>query len=256
MPGRALRADQRAPHTAGQSADQRQDGDGPAPPALGTTGRLLQRVRRLRRALRGAWFDRRLGVETRNRVITSSRSSEHFGYEAADVWQLEKVLPRREVGPDDVLVDVGAGKGRVLLFAVRHYALRRVIGVELMPQLAAVARRNVSARPEPERCRMTIVEADAATWRVPEDATVFHLFNPFGGATFRSFLASVVESQRRRPRLVRLVYSHGRHHRDVLDAGFEVVRVRPRYALYQRHPNQEDPLAEPLRAGQGPDDPQ
>jgi hypothetical protein len=204
---------------------------------MGLVGKTRQRARRLRRALQGAWFDGRLGVETSRRVEMPGHVGDHHAYEAADVWQLPKVLPRHEVSPNDVLVDVGAGKGRVLLFAVHHYAFLGVVGVELLPELAAVARANVRARPTDEQARMTIVEADAASWTVPDDATVFHLFNPFEGDTFRAFLAAVIESQRRRPRLLRLVYTHGLQHKDVLDAGFELVRLRPRYALYQRRPS-------------------
>ena len=44
----------------------------------------------------------------------------------------------------DVFLDLGAGKGRMLLAASR-YPFRRVIGVELSDRLAAIARSNVAA---------------------------------------------------------------------------------------------------------------
>jgi SAM-dependent methyltransferase len=195
-----------------------------------------RRLRRMRRAVQGAWFDWRLGVETSRAAATPDHVGDRHGYEAADVWQLPKVLPRHEVGYDDVLVDVGAGKGRVLLFAIRYYPFRRVVGVEISPELAAVARENVRVLTSDEQARVQVVEVEAATWTVPDDATVFHLFNPFRGDTLRAFLAAVVRSQRRCPRIVRLVYTHGQQHDDVLDAGFEAVRSRPRYTLYRRRP--------------------
>lgn len=209
---------------------------GPAPSPMGPIGKVRQQARRLRRAVQGSWLDRRLGVETRRAAMLSGHVGDNHGYEAADVWRLPKILPRHEVAPSDVLVDVGAGKGRVLLFAARTYPFRRLIGVELVPELAAAARANIAARPAAERARMTVVEADAASWTVPDDATVFHLFNPFDGDTFRAFLAEVVESQRRRERVLRLLYTHGHLHDDVMRAGFRVVRERPRYTLYLRGP--------------------
>jgi hypothetical protein len=81
--------------------------------------------------------------------------------------------------------------------------------------------------------RVSLVEADAANWPVPDDATVPHLFNPFSGDTFHAFLAAAIASQRRHPRPL---YTHGHLHRSVLDAGFTAVRARPRYALYERRP--------------------
>jgi SAM-dependent methyltransferase len=202
-------------------------------------GRLAgarRRARRLCRAARGAWFDWRAGVETSRRVTLPDHVGDRHGYEAADVWQLPKVLRPREVDSRDVLVDVGAGKGRVLLYALRRYSFRRVVGVEVSPRLAAVARANVRALPPRQQARVSVVEADVASWPVPDDATVFHLFNPFHGDTFRAFLMSVVASQRRRRRPIRLLYTHGHQDDDLRAAGFEPVRSRPRYALYLRRP--------------------
>lgn len=196
--------------------------------------RLRRPLRRLRRLVRGVWFDWSLGVETTRKATTPNHVGDCHGYEPADVWQLRKLLPPHEVGADDVFVDVGAGKGRVLLFVARYYSCRQVIGVEISPELAAFARANVRALAADELARVSVVEADAASWAVPDDATVLHLFNPFQGETFRAFLAAAVKSQRQRPRLLRLLYTHGNRHDDVLAAGFEVVRTQPRFTLYQR----------------------
>ncbi len=197
---------------------------------------LRRRVRRLRRAAYGAWFDWRGGVET----TTDVRSADHVGdrhvYQPTDVWDLPKVLPVRETGPDDVFVDVGSGKGRVVLFAARRYPFRRVVGVEVSGELHALARRNVAALGPACRDRVELVNADVNDWAVPDDATVFHLFNPFRGETFLGFLDGVAASQRRRPRVVRMVYTPPVLHDDVVAAGFAPVRVRPRFTLYRRLP--------------------
>jgi SAM-dependent methyltransferase len=234
--GRKSRIDPITHSTAVISDEYRGTETGPAHSERSVGGKVRQCIRRLRRALQGAWFDWRLGVKTSRRLTLPDYDRDHHGYEAADVWQLPKLLPRHEIGPFDVFVDVGAGKGRVLMYAVRYYNFFRVVGVELSPELAAIARENVQARPAAEQNRIVIVEADAASWTVPDDATVFHMFNPFRGDAFRAFMAGMVESQIRRPRLLRLVYTHGQHHKDVLDAGFEMVRKRPRFALYERRP--------------------
>ena len=49
-----------------------------------------------------------------------------------------------EVDSDDVFIDLGSGKGRMVLAAAARYPFKRVIGVELAEQLHEVARANVA----------------------------------------------------------------------------------------------------------------
>ena len=49
-------------------------------------------------------------------------------------------------------VDLGAGKGRIMLLA-SDYPFRRVLGVELIPELQAIATRNIARyRPASRQC--------------------------------------------------------------------------------------------------------
>lgn len=197
---------------------------------------LTRRLRRLRRAAYGAWFDWRGGVETTAEVAGSEHVGDRHVYQPADVWRLPGILPARDVSPDDVLVDVGSGKGRVVLFAVHRYPFRRIIGVEVSAELHAVAERNLDTLDTERRSRVELCRGDVSHWPLPDDTTVLHLFNPFGAATLRAFLAEVAASQRRRPRLVRMVYIRPVLHGDVVAAGFDVLRSRPGFTLYRRLP--------------------
>jgi SAM-dependent methyltransferase len=120
------------------------------------------------------------------------------------------VLPRAlrylGVSDDDVFADFGCGKGRVVLQAAR-WPFRRVIGVEISPDLADIAREGLAARRHQQRCRnVEIVVADITQYRVPDDLTIGYLYHPFRGETFDAFLGAVVESMDRCPRRVRLIY--------------------------------------------------
>jgi predicted RNA methylase len=70
-------------------------------------------------------------------------------------------------------IDLGSGKGRVLLMAA-EYPFRRIVGVELLPELDAVARENTAREP-----RIECVVADARTFTFPDEALVVFMFNPF-----------------------------------------------------------------------------
>lgn len=112
-------------------------------------------------------------------------------------------------GPADVLVDFGSGKGRILVVAAT-FPYGRIVGVEYVPALTAAARENI-ARAQPRlRCRhVEFVTTDAASWPIPDDATVLYFSNPFSGRILDEVLARIEESLTRAPRRISLIsHSH------------------------------------------------
>src|SRR5271166_5299034 len=75
-------------------------------------------------------------------------------------------------------VDVGAGKGRAILLAAQQ-PFRKVIGVELNPDLASIARRNVGLSFERCKARIRVVQEDAANFHWPKGPLLVYLYNPF-----------------------------------------------------------------------------
>jgi hypothetical protein len=180
---------------------------------------------------------RRAGVEAlerRARIRTHGRIDLHelgvagrhrVHYEPSPWLALRRVLPRREVGPDDVLIDLGSGKGRIVYQAAKRYDLGRVIGVELSAELTAAARANLAGRHGALRCAdIELVTADVLDYDLPDDVTIVYLHNPFTGPVFAGVVARLLASQERRPRPLRIVYSNPVEERQLLDAGFEVHR--------------------------------
>jgi cyclopropane fatty-acyl-phospholipid synthase-like methyltransferase len=139
------------------------------------------------------------------------------------------VLPRalRYVGvsKEDTFVDFGSGKGRVLHQAAKH-PFRRVIGVEISPELAQAARSALEANKRRYRCRdVEIVVSDAADFRVPDDMTIAYLYNPFRDETLDAVLRNIVASMDRNPRLIRLIYVRPDQWERVLATGrFRLVK--------------------------------
>lgn len=146
--------------------------------------------------------DWRRGVKTRG--FTASAS---FGFSPAVVhsyegtpWELIRAaFDALEVDESDVLLDYGCGKGRVL-FEARRYPFRRIIGVDIVPELVEVARSNLR---EDSRCH--IEHADAADYAIPDDVTIIYLFNPFEGSSLEVVGGRIAESMRRRARPMRVL---------------------------------------------------
>jgi SAM-dependent methyltransferase len=157
-------------------------------------------------------LDRRYGLpaETWRRIDLDEFTLEHpeRSYYHPSPWGvLGRVLAAQEVEPDDVFLDLGCGFGRVVIEATL-YPFRRVLGVEIVPELVKRAGLAVAANNRRSRCQATIVLADASTFCIPDDVTVIFMNNPFLGETFKRVIANIIESVDRAPRRVRLVYLH------------------------------------------------
>jgi hypothetical protein len=110
-------------------------------------------------------------------------------------WQVE-------IKHDDVLVDVGCGKGRVFAWWLWLGLKNRMIGIELNPAIARETAKRFSAHKQVE-----ILAGDAIE-QLPSNGTLFWLFNPFGGSVMREF-SSVLK--RKCSSSARVVYARSKH---------------------------------------------
>jgi SAM-dependent methyltransferase len=151
--------------------------------------------------------------------------SDRLGYLPSAWRTLPRALRHIGVSPDDVFVDFGCGKGRVVHQAAKR-PFRKVIGVEISPVLAETARGIVAARANQYRCRdVEIVLADAREFPVPDDLTIAYFLHPFHGATLDTVLGNIVASVDRNPRRVSIIYSYPLAANQVLATGrFRLVR--------------------------------
>jgi SAM-dependent methyltransferase len=160
-------------------------------------------------------FDARYGTDTSGRLEPSSlgiadaelreRAIVYLASpEKVTRWMLDNV----EVIPHErSFVDLGCGKGRVLLVAAQR-PFRSVIGVELSPELSTIARHNLERFPARFRkCQELRVEnADATSFDFPDTDLLIHLYHPFEpditGRALQRLHASILE----RPRRVTIAY--------------------------------------------------
>jgi len=131
-----------------------------------------------------------------------------IGYVASAWRTLPRALHYIGVSPDDVFIDFGCGKGRVVHQAAKR-RFRKVIGVEISPALAEAAREALAAGKRRHRCKdVEIVVADAREYRVPDDLTVVYFFHPFFGETLDAVLEGIIASIDRNPRRLSIIYSY------------------------------------------------
>jgi len=105
------------------------------------------------------------------------------------------------------LIDVGAGMGRAVLLAA-EFPFRAVIGVELNPTLARIARKNAALWRAAGRALapMRIVCRDALEYEFPPGPCVVFLFNPFHAPVMRRLLTHCAASFAGRAGQLDLIY--------------------------------------------------
>ena len=148
---------------------------------------------------------------------------------------LPRALHYLGVSDRDTFIDFGCGKGGVVHQAAKR-PFRRVIGVEISPVLAEIARTNLAARRHQHRCRnVEIVVSDVTDFSVPDDLTIGYLFHPFRNETLDALLRGIVDSIDRRPRRVRLIYVCPAQSSQVLATGRFRLLKEPRSRLLDTH---------------------
>lgn len=118
---------------------------------------------------------------------------------------LERLLPGIPLSSDDVLIDYGCGKGRAICFFAARTHLRKVIGVEISDEWAAIAAENARALRRRKTRDLEVVQGNAVEFD-SSLGTVFYFFHPFGEKTFEAVVANIKEGLMRKPRKIKLVY--------------------------------------------------
>ena len=131
----------------------------------------------------------------------------------------------RPLAPIDqyTFIDLGAGMGRAMLLA-SGYPFRLVIGVEMHPTLARIARENLSYWRAAEKTQvpMRMFCRDASAFPLPAGPCVVFLFNPFGAPVLRRLLRAWKQTLADRPRQLDILYVNNEQERVLRrEPGFE-----------------------------------
>jgi hypothetical protein len=133
--------------------------------------------------------------------VIHSRHKEQGAHhvQSADYCELERVFASIAIGPEEVLVDVGCGKGRVLNFWLGKGYTNRLIGVEIDEQVARQTAQRLQPYPNVTIVCGNILDA------LPANGTLFFAYNPFDEETVRQF-RDVLGQRFTGTRGVRVVY--------------------------------------------------
>lgn len=127
-----------------------------------------------------------------------------FDFEANAHSTIIKAIRLVRLAPSDVVFVLGCGQGR----AVCHFArqrIRKVVGVELEPQLCEAAKKNGQTLTG-RKAEIEIHNIDAALEDTSE-GTVFFMFNPFGEQTLRMVLKNIEATLNGTSKSITIIYA-------------------------------------------------
>jgi len=159
-------------------------------------------------------FDWRYGTDTMGWVAEDglapgSENEVHSApYRATKARPFLQLLKELELPHESTFVDIGSGKGRVLLIASK-YGFRHVRGIEFSGHLCELARKNVEIFAKRNRLNLSIevVETDATSYSFAVDERVFFMYNPFDDVILRKVVDNLKHSVRTNPRSIWVIYN-------------------------------------------------
>jgi len=144
-----------------------------------------------------------VGLRTRLREIFAGEK-----YQPIEADQFHEMIAALGIDCGEfTFIDMGSGKGRALLLAA-EYPFRRIIGVEILPELHAVAEQNFRRfKDERQKCfQLQSWCGDARDFEFPDEPTLLYLFNPFYEPVLKDVLEKLRTSLSDRPRKFVLLY--------------------------------------------------
>jgi SAM-dependent methyltransferase len=167
----------------------------------GTAGFVKRQLRYQACSFLGARWDRKYGVDTSGQI---------------DLIDIDVVGPNRDSGyasvstspsayaflsahfPADwkefTFVDVGCGKGRVLMLAALQ-GFETIIGIEFAPLICQIAEQNLAGFSARGPCKWSIVNADATAVDLPSDVPLLiYCFNPFKAEIWERFVPVLLKA--------------------------------------------------------------
>ena len=157
-------------------------------------------------------FDARVDTTASN-LATATRlagAAAGAGYQPTDPELFHAMMRQLDIDFSRfTFLDLGSGKGRALLLA-SGYPFRRILGVELLPELHRIALANI-ANYRSERQRCALIESvceDARDFDFPPEPLVLYLFNPLPEPALRSVLDRFSASLAEHPRDAYVLYAN------------------------------------------------
>ena len=177
------------------------------------------------------FFDLRYGIDSSQNVsldklnfqITNKTEGVEYGTIAP--YFIQKILELVKFDTSDIFVDLGCGKGRVLLIASK-FNIKKVIGIEFSPELYLIAQNNIgncSSNNHFNTEKINIIQKDVLEYVFNHHETVFYLYNPFSNKILNMICDQIKGSLIINIRRIIIIYVNPRFLEILIEKGFTQI---------------------------------
>jgi tRNA1(Val) A37 N6-methylase TrmN6 len=172
--------------------------------------------------LHGYWEDCRYGLSTASWVsvdnfdVDQDKQLNSSPYAPTTNLSLKSILKKLNLQHKNVFLDLGCGKGRVLLFAITE-GFKYIRGVEFSPILQNIAKKNCEQflakkclsqqkRRQKLRQQIQILEMDARDYQFLGDEGIIFMFDPFSKEVLKTVIKNMKKSLAEQKNNLTIIY--------------------------------------------------
>ena len=138
---------------------------------------------------------------------------------------LEKLLTvfRRLSSVTSIIVDLGCGKGRVMMVAA-YFGFNQIAGVDFAKELCEEATSNMKRmQSDIPGIDWKVIHANVLDYAIQSRDSVFFMFNPFVEESLNVFLDKLEESGKLFPRKTYFIYASPLHASFLENRGYKII---------------------------------
>jgi SAM-dependent methyltransferase len=129
-------------------------------------------------------------IKNENLVVDNKYSLKHStAYQAVWCRNLREIFD--EANKTNYLfknfIDIGSGKGKACFYANKKCNFELIVGIEFSKPLVDIANRN---NKKINSKKVIFINADASTYRLPNESNLIFLFNPFSEVILERFITN------------------------------------------------------------------
>ena len=148
-------------------------------------------------------------------------------YQPSKTYEVHKIF--KEINTKDrIFLDVGSGKGIILLLATEFY-FSKIYGIEINENLFRISMNNLENLNDN---RVKIINSDVFNLNknIFDSIDIFYIFNPFNFDDMDKFVAKLVESYHRKKRCIDIIYTCSQY--DIIFKKYHEIMEKKHYRFF------------------------
>ena len=169
------------------------------------------------------FFDLFYNVETQFREGKTNKFNNHYAptYYSLIKESFSVIKNKNKLN----FIDVGCGKGKVLLVA-SDFGFKKIIGIDLSKKLLHICKQNIYKYKQLKYKKKLIklINIEATKYKITNE-NVFYFFDPFSGPVLNTFLKNILLSFKKNKRVIYIIFANPPKQNKLLNLKFKKIKI-------------------------------